>query len=250
MRYGWIPDVPDQRDYRFAAAPQILTALPPRVDLRPLLPPGVYDQGQLGSCTAQAIAAALEFLQRKQQQKDLFTPSRLFIYYNERAMEGTINEDAGAMIRDGIKSVTKQGAPHESLWPYRIDRFASKPPAKAYTDALQHQAITYARIVQTRTHLKSCLASGFPFVFGFAVYESFESLAVERTGAIPMPKRGERMLGGHAVLGVGYDEATGLVKGRNSYGSNWGDHGHFTIPFAYLTNSNLADDFWAIRSVE
>jgi len=250
MRYGWIPDLPDQRDLKFRAAPRVLTALPAKVDLRPLCPKVVYDQGQLGSCTANAIAAALEFDQRRQKQADVFTPSRLFIYYNERAMEGSISEDAGAMIRDGIKSVAKQGAPHESLWPYRIEKFTKRPSAAAYGDALKHQAILYQRVTPTRDQLKSCLASGYPFVFGFTVYESFESLAVERTGNIPLPKRGERVLGGHAVLGVGYDEATGLVRGRNSYGDGWGDKGYFTIPFAYLTNGNLADDFWTIKSVE
>jgi C1A family cysteine protease len=250
MRYGWIPDVPDQRDLRFAAAPHVLTALPPKVDLRPLCPKTVYDQGQLGSCTANAIAAALEFDQRKQKQADIFTPSRLFIYYNERAMEGSIKEDAGAMIRDGIKSVAKQGAPHESLWPYRIDKFTKKPTAKAYKDALKHQALLYQRVTPTQDQLRGCLASGVPFVFGFAVYESFESREVEQTGAIPLPEPGERMIGGHAVLGVAYDMATGLVGGRNSYGDQWGDGGYFTIPFDYLTNPLLADDFWTIKSVE
>ena len=249
MRYGWIPDVPDQRDLKFRAAPRVLTALPAKVDLRSIFP-APYDQGNLGSCTANAIAAALEFDQRKQQQTDLFTPSRLFIYYNERAMEGSIGEDAGAMIRDGIKSVSKQGAPHESLWPYQIDKFTKKPSTKAYSDAMKHQALLYQRVTPTRDQLKSCLASGYPFVFGFTVYESFESLAVEKTGNVPMPKKNERVLGGHAVLGVGYDEATGLVNGRNSWGDAWGDKGYFTIPFAYLTNANLADDFWTIRSVE
>ncbi len=247
-RYGWIPDVPDHRDFTFAAPH--LGPLPDKVDLRPLCPPEVYDQGQLGSCTSNAIAAALEFDQLKQKQRDVFTPSRLFIYYNERQMEGTISEDAGAMIRDGIKSVAKQGAPHESLWPYRIERFRQRPTRTAYKDALKHQAITYARVTPTRDQLRACLASGFPFVFGFSVYESFESDAVERTGEIPMPQPHERLLGGHAVLGVGYDIATDRVGGRNSYGPGWGNGGYFTIPFAYLTNPNLADDFWVVRRVE
>src|SRR5262249_51216165 len=152
----------------------VLKSLPNKVDLRPQCPP-VYDQGQLGSCTANAIGAALQFDQIKQGQQS-FAPSRLFIYYNERVMEHTVNDDAGAMIRDGIKSVAKLGAPPEVPdWPYVISKFKTKPPAIAYTHALKYQAILYQRLVQNLDQLKGCLAAGFPFVFGIAVYESFES---------------------------------------------------------------------------
>ena len=114
--YGWIPDIPDHRDMMYSAPPHVVSALPAMVDLRAKCPP-VYDQGQLGSCTANAIAAALQFDQMKQGEQS-FTPSRLFIYYNERAVEHTVSQDAGAMIRDGIKSVAKLGAPPEDPdWP-------------------------------------------------------------------------------------------------------------------------------------
>jgi C1A family cysteine protease len=210
----------------------------------------VYDQGQLGSCTANAIGAALEFDQMKQRQTAVFGPSRLFIYYNERVIEHTVNDDAGAMIRDGIKSVAKQGAPHEDIWPYDISKFKVKPPAKAYSDATKHQALLYQRVNQTLPELRAALASGFPFVFGFSVYESFESDAVAKSGHAPMPKPKEKQLGGHAVMAVGYDTKNKWFIIRNSWGTGWGMQGYFTLPFAYLTDSNLADDFWAVTSVE
>ena len=248
-RYGWIPDLPDRRDRLFAAPAATLRALPSRADLRPDCPP-VYDQGALGSCTAQAIAAALQFDQVKQAQRDAFTPSRLFIYYNERAIEGTIEEDAGAMLRDGIKSVAKQGAPHETIWPYLIPRFRTRPPAAAYRDGGRHQALLYQRVPRLLEQMQGCLADGYPFVFGFSVYESFESGTVATTGAVPMPGPREALLGGHAVLAVGYDEPSQRFLVRNSWGSGWGRAGYCTMPYDYLLDAGLSDDFWTVRLIE
>jgi C1A family cysteine protease len=165
-------------------------------------------------------------------------------------MEGTVSEDSGAMIRDGIKSVSKKGAPHEALWPYVIAKFRTRPSAAAYKDATKHQAVLYQRVQQTTSQLKGCLASGFPFVFGFSVYESFESQAVATSGHAPVPQPGEKQLGGHAVMAVGYDDANGWFVVRNSWGPKWGMKGYFTLPYAYLLDDNLADDFWTIRLVE
>jgi C1A family cysteine protease len=248
QRYGWIPDVPDNRDFRYSAPHEILADLPPKADLRAQCPP-VYDQGQLGSCTANAIAAAFEFDQTKEQQPD-FTPSRLFIYYNERSIEGTVDSDAGAMIRDGIKSVAQLGVCPEPEWPYDIAKFRDKPPDGCFTDATAHQAVTYQSVLQDLHQLQGCLASGYPVVFGFSVYESFEGQDVAKTGLVPLPKKGEKQLGGHAVLAVGYDDTKQSFIVRNSWGTQWGQAGYFTMPYAYTTSAQLASDFWVIYTVE
>jgi C1A family cysteine protease len=246
-RYGWIPDFPDQRDFAYSAPQEILQTLPPKVDLRPACPP-VYDQGQLGSCTANAIVAAIEFDRKKQSLSD-FVPSRLFVYYNERAMEGTTSSDSGAQIRDGIKSVAQLGDCPETQWPYDIAQFTVKPPAVCYADALKDKAVLYKRLIQSLNQLKGCLASGYPVVCGFSVYESFESQQVAATGIAPMPGPGEKLLGGHAVMVVGYDDGQTRFILRNSWGTAWGMQGYFTLPYAYLTEENLSSDFWTIELI-
>ncbi len=249
QRYGWIPDLPDQRDHLYSAPLAALQAMPRKVDLTRKCPP-VYDQGQLGSCTANAIGAAVQFEQMKQQQANAFMPSRLFIYYNEREMEGTVGTDSGAQIRDGIKSVVKQGVCPETQWPYDIAQFTTKPPQACYDEALKHQVTSYQRLVPNLNQLRGCLASGYPFVFGFTVYEGFESPEVAKSGHLSMPAPKEAVVGGHAVLGVGYDDANQWFIVRNSWGKKWGLKGYYTMPYAYLTNQNLAEDFWTIRLVE
>jgi C1A family cysteine protease len=248
-RLGWIPDLPDQRDYRYAAPLERIGTLPPSIDLRSGCPP-VYDQGHLGSCTANAIAAAIEFEQMKQQLPQIFVPSRLLIYYNERVMEGTVNSDSGAQIRDGMKSVGTQGACPETMWPYNIAQFEVQPPDACYQAALQHRAILYQRVAGDLNQMKGCLADGYPFVFGFTVYESFMTEAVAQSGHAPMPGAAEQVLGGHAVLAVGYEDAHQWFIVRNSWADTWGMQGYFTLPYAYLTDSNLASDFWTVRIVQ
>lgn len=246
--FGWVPDLPDARDYSYAAPlAQFRGGLPSSVDLRPKCPK-IYDQGQLGSCTGNAIAGAIEFTQRKQGTPE-FAPSRLFIYYNERVMEGTINQDAGAQIRDGIKSVAQLGAPPETDWPYDITKFSKRPPDKAYRDAKKDIASSYARVAQSLAQMQGCLAAGYPFVFGFTVYESFESATVASTGMVPMPGPDERVLGGHAVVAVGYRNAKRLFIVRNSWGTGWGAKGYFYMPYEYLLTPDYAADFWTIHSV-
>ena len=259
-RYGWRPDLPDARDHVFSAPQIALVALPDSVDLRPGCPP-VYDQGQIGSCTANAIAAAFEFDLMK-QQLPVFMPSRLFIYYNERKMEGTTGTDSGAQIRDGIKSVATLGVCTEDEWPYDDTpaesdggpfqagaRDGQQPPDQCYTDALANRVTVYRRVVRNLDQMRGCLAAGYPFVFGFTVYDSFEGQDVAKTGILNMPQPSEQVLGGHAVLAVGYDDLTQRFTVRNSWGTEWGQAGYFTMPYAYMTANGLSSDFWTTRIV-
>lgn len=243
--YGWQPDMPDHRDLIYSAPRAVLRQLPSRIDLRDECPP-VYDQGHLGSCTANAIGAAIEFGLMK-QQANVFMPSRLFIYYNERVVEGTVLSDAGAQLKDGIKSVNKQGVCPEPMCPYVIERFTDEPTPEAYAEAKHHCVTSYERIARGINQMKGCLAEGFPFIFGFTVYESFESDETATTGKVNMPSVGEHLMGGHAVVAVGYDDGIGRFIVRNSWGSDWGMKGYFTMPYDYLLDPGLARDFWTIR---
>jgi C1A family cysteine protease len=244
-KYGWIPDLPDQRDIKrsYTRAP----ALPASVDMRNsgFMPP-IYDQGQLGACVWNGIAGVMQYEGNKQ---GIFSPmpSRLFGYYNGRAMEGTIPVDAGMSIRDGIKSANKQGVCAEYQWPYDISKFAARPWPKCYQRALWERALTYTALTPTVDEMKQCLAGGVMFVGGFSVYESFENVGPD--GVVPMPGPNEAVLGGHATAFVGYidSSAGGVIIGRNSWGTSWGASGFFLMPYAYLTDPNLADDFWAIE---
>lgn len=248
-RYGWRRDLPDPRDYRFMTPAHLqIAATNSLIDLRPHCPP-VYDQGDLGSCTANGIGFCVEFdLMRQQLPAD--TPSRLFIYYFERVIEGSVHSDAGAEIRDGIKVIAALGAPPETDWPYDISRFDHRPPGRAVRDALQDRAVEYSRVVQSTFEIKGCLSEGFPVVFGCAVFESFESDAVTTTGDIPMPDWDrEGMLGGHCMAIVGADDAAQRYIIRNSWSAGWGNKGYGTMPYDYLNNTDLASDFWNVRLI-
>jgi C1A family cysteine protease len=247
-RFGWRPDTPDMRDLMTAVPPRAVSKLPSSVNLTTLtcMPP-VYDQGQLGSCTGNAIAGGFEFDLGK-QKLPVFQPSRLAIYYDERVIERTTKEDAGAEIRDGMKVISKTGAAPETLWPYKISKFSTKP-SKAYYDAAKaHTCVLYQRVAQSEGAIKSVLASGLPIVFGITVYDSFESDAVAATGAVPMPKKTEKTLGGHAILMVGYTKSRFTF--RNSWGDSWGKKGYATLPLDYVLNPDLASDFWTIQTVK
>jgi C1A family cysteine protease len=239
--YGWVPDLPDQRDFLYKAI-QPKVKLPSLVDLRKGCSP-VEDQGALGSCTANALAGNLEFLDNCQDHSYIDV-SRLFIYYNERSMQGMEGADSGARLRDGIKTLSKRGVCSEAMWPYKIDQFAKKPSAVCYKEALSHCITTYHRL-QSIDEMLTCVADGYPFVFGFTVYESFENENTARTGVVRMPKPTEKVLGGHAVMTVGYDLKAKRFIVRNSWSERWGQKGYCTMPFEYL--EMLALDFWTIR---
>jgi C1A family cysteine protease len=245
--YGWLPDLPDHRDLLYAAIAPRVVRLPRKVDLQKQCSP-IEDQGRLGSCTANALVGALEFLENKAgtQFVDL---SRLFVYYNERVIEGTVDQDNGAFIRDGIKSLAKKGVCPEPQWPYKINKFKRKPTQPCYRVAKKHRILSYHRI-NSVDEMRTCLADGFPFVFGFTVYEAFESKEVAQSGVLNMPTANEKNVGGHAVMCVGYDDGDQRFVIRNSWGTDWGKKGYFTIPYAYLGDRNLSDDFWTIRAAK
>jgi C1A family cysteine protease len=257
-RYGWSPDLKDHRDFPYR--PKV-TRVPAVVDLRPGCP-AIYDQGQLGSCTGNGIAGVIEYALIR-EKRDM-VPSRLFIYFNERDEEGTVQSDAGASIRDGIKAVASLGVPPESEWPYSDANpgpFQTKPPANVYADALKYKVSAYESISLGKSPvglsclgtkksvvpLQQCLASGAPVVYGMTVYESFESAQVAKTGMVPMPGSDEAVLGGHALVLVGYDAARGCFLVRNSWGAGWGLGGYFWLPFQYVLR--YASDFWTIKTV-
>lgn len=226
-----------------------VTVLPASVDLRQF-DAAIWDQLDLGSCTAHASAGIFAWLLNK-QKLPFFTPSRLKIYYDERVIDGDVPQDAGSSISTSVQVLSQNGVCDETLWAYDITKFAVQPPANCYTASVANKAITFKKIANeiTPSIMKQCLADGFPFIFGFTVYESFESDAVAQTGIVPMPAANEQVIGGHAVMCVGYDDTKKAFLVRNSWGTNWGLAGYFWIPYEYLDNSYLANDFWTVELV-
>ncbi len=215
--------------------------------------PPIFDQGNLNSCTANAIASVLAFDIRRQKEDDIFVPSRMFVYFNERYRESTIgspvfgDHGAPAFMRDCIKVVDDLGFCSETIWPYDFSAIDTRPPDTAYHAALEHRSCDYFRIPQKTEFFQVCLSEGFPFVCGIKVYESFISDEVTNTGIIPTPAASEKKLGGHAIAIVGYDRQGFIV--RNSFGTNWGDDGYGRIGADFLCNPALAMDFWVVKKV-
>lgn len=234
-------DYHDLRDYIFS--PKAIP-LPIRIDLRPMLSP-VVNQGALGSCTANAIASGLKeyLLRNNQRSKDLTRLSRLYLYYYSRKLDGNVNEDSGATLRNAMKALQKYGVCPEADHPYNIRKFKTKPSQNADKHAVKYKISSYHRVTNLQS-LREALAQRLPVVIGFIVYESFESAAVEQTGIVPMPKRNERQLGGHAVLAVGYDDIKKQIIIRNSWGTSWGDRGYGYMPYTMFEGSSIVSDMW------
>lgn len=242
MKYAWRPDIPDSRD-RYLALKKV--TLPKFVN-KLGTSNRIEDQGNLGSCTGNASTSAVEVILKLNTQL-----SRLMAYYNARTYINAVKEDSGAYIRDALKGLVKIGTSSETTWPYKISKFKTKPSAKAYAQARDLtaalQVFEYAR-VENLTQLKQALAQGIPVVFGFAVSETFDNLP--KSCLLPLPKRGEQMLGGHAVVAVGYDDRPKVpyVWVRNSYGNAWGLGGYFKMTQDWFTDKRrLTDDLWVLR---
>lgn len=243
---GWQRDLPDIRDHFFSAPPVVrYRSIPDKFDLRPQMP-HVYDQGTLGSCTAQAVGAICDFKYRK---KEGWEPSPLFLYYVTRALEGTIPVDSGATIRNTVKAVNEFGICQELDWPYDINKFSEQPSPTSYVIALDHQALKYQRIRQNLDDLRYVLTDENPIAFGFSVYESFYRLT-STDYIIKTPGVNEEMLGGHAVVIVGYDDDLQCFIIRNSWGKDWGNDGYFLMPYVFALNPRLCADFWTIELME
>jgi len=222
--------------------------LPPVVDLRPgLFNVGieVYDQAPLESCTANAICTAWRFAQAPVDRG--FTPSRLFLYYNERLVEHTTSQDKGAFITDGCRSLMTFGVCSERSWPYMPMNEPIRPPRYAYDEAKRHIIHTPAKI-DNINFLKYSLLENKPFVVGITLYPEFFDDNTTYSGKVPMPFPGQAPKGGHAVLCVGYNDLEGVWIFRNSWGPYWGDQGHFYLPYEYLIEERLASDFWNIAT--
>lgn len=253
-KLSWRPDLPDQRDYTFTqlVGDQKITAmtiLAPAVSLRPWCS-AIEDQQTLGSCVANAVVGLFEFnrIRAGLGGENYRNFSRLFSYYNSRVLSDNVEEDSGTYIRDAIKSAKLNGICFEYEWPYALDAWNVEPSLNCYKNAISYKVSKYYRL-ETLDDMKNSLAAFHPFAFGAAVYDSFMSNPVASTGNVPMPASTERMLGGHAMLCIGYDDATQRFLVRNSWGKDWGIHsgnlgGYCWFPYEYLTNRNLSDDFW------
>jgi len=223
--------------------PQHLTfrgTLPGSVDQRAQQAP-VYDQGDLGSCTAFSMGKGMrEYMQRKNGEK-LVPLSALWLYYEERVLMGTVNEDSGANMIDGINVLRDQGNAVETAWPYATAQFKVKAPAAAYEGAAAHKIASATELAEL-ADIKVALANGQPVVFGFMVYSSFQRIG--KNGVMPMPKPNESILGGHAVHAVGYDDAKQALIVRNSWGKGWGDQGYFYMPYTFAADKEKAMEWW------
>jgi len=238
MKYGLKRQKYDKRDFIFSTLKGEIIVLPSFIDMRNLMPP-IYDQLQLGSCTANSSTSYDVFLYNNKVEL-----SRLFEYYKVREIEGTVNEDSGATNRDNVKSINKSGICEKSLMPYDISKFTIPPIEEAIINAKQYTISSYVAL-SNLSDIKQALAISKPVILGMDVFESFEGSKIAKTGKMPMPLKKEQNLGGHSVLVIGYVDAGSYLIVRNSWGSSWGDKGCFYMPYKYLTKYTF--DYWIMN---
>lgn len=216
--------------------------LPTRVDLRSKDAP-VYDQGDLGACTAFAMGKGMRENMQRRDQERVAPLSALFMYYESRKRQGTVKQDSGSTITEGMGVMKDLGVAPDELWPYEVPKFKLKPSKPAYAAAKEYK-IKSATQLATVDDVRQALAQGKPVAFGFLVYKSFDDMG--KDGVMPMPKpEGDKIMGGHAVVAVGYDDQKRLLTVRNSWGARWADEGYFYMPYAFADDREKADDFWA-----
>lgn len=242
--YGWRRDRLDPRDAIKAPARATIAQLPESFSLAAEMPP-IWNQGQYGSCTAEG-SCAIYAHQLAVEGKPAVQPSILFQYYNERLIEGDVNADAGAEPRDAFKALAQYGALPDSSFPYTVP-LTQAPTADDYTFAKAHRITGYATVAQAETDLKTSIIERHPVGFGFVVYPQLESDECASTGVATLPDTAtEQPLGGHFVVLIGWDDARDAFLCRNSWGADWGVHGNFWMPYAYVLSAQLAADFWTI----
>jgi C1A family cysteine protease len=245
-KYGWKKPEVHTRQLRLLTAISAET-MPPSVDLRSQFSFPVFDQGLLGSCVANATCAALGLAMTRAAIKDASIRSRLFVYFNARAIEGDIHTDTGTTIEAGVSAIKKSGACPEADWPYYINRFTQLPPKTCYDSGAVCKYIDSHQVSQNLIQLKQALINGSVICFGFMAFMSLESPETTKTGIVPMPDPAkEQCLGGHAIVLVGYQEDQKRFIFRNSWGIAWGDQGYGYMPYDYVLNPMLSGDFWII----
>lgn len=244
--HGWKRAPHDPRDLVLSETPKSgITAMPRTLSLRAKMP-GVRDQANLGSCTANGGVVMAEYVLWKETGTMPVHFSRLDLYACTRELEGTpLTEDSGCNVRDVCKALRKFGVCTEATWPYVISKFSQMPPRVAMIEALQHRATSY-HLVRSLHAIKASIVDGYPMIFGFDCFQSLMSNATAVTGVVPMPQGNEPEIGGHCVTCVGYDDDRQLLEFQNSWGTGWGDHGFGWLPYAYFTQQ-LAADFVTLR---